>query len=218
MLAFSAETPAVNRKFDFGSGKVATGYTQILPKMLYSTERGFGFESGATVVATDRGGDDALRGDFLTSDKPFLFSASVPEGNYRVTVTLGDAAGESLTTVKAESRRLMLEKVQTAAGKFETRTFIVNIRNAKVPPPERNAPGNDHVELNDRENGPNGLVYHWDDKLTLEFNNTSPKVCAIEIDRVEVPTVFVLGDSTVTDQPREPGASWGQMLTRFFKP
>jgi lysophospholipase L1-like esterase len=30
--------------------------------------------------------------------------------------------------------------------------------------------------------------------------------------------VFLAGDSTVTDQRSEPGASWGQMLPRFFKP
>ena len=35
---------------------------------------------------------------------------------------------------------------------------------------------------------------------------------------VEVPTIFLLGDSTVCDQSREPFCSWGQMLTRFFKP
>lgn len=209
---------ATEFKYDFGAGKVAPGYTQVLPDMTYSVERGYGFEPGAKVTAVDRGGDDALRGDFVTSEQPFLFSVSVPEGNYKVTVTLGDAAGESLTTVKAESRRLMLEKVATASGKFESHHFIVNVRNSKVPPPLPNAPGNDHVELNNRENGPNGLVFHWDDRLTLEFNNTAPKVCAIEIARVEVPTVFVLGDSTVTDQTREPGASWGQMLTRFLKP
>ncbi len=33
-----------------------------------------------------------------------------------------------------------------------------------------------------------------------------------------MPTIFLLGDSTVTDQPGEPYASWGQMLTNFFKP
>jgi lysophospholipase L1-like esterase len=33
-----------------------------------------------------------------------------------------------------------------------------------------------------------------------------------------VPTIFIAGDSTVTDQPNEPYASWGQMLPRFFKP
>ena len=31
-----------------------------------------------------------------------------------------------------------------------------------------------------------------------------------------MPTIFLLGDSTVCDQPLEPYASWGQMLTRFF--
>jgi lysophospholipase L1-like esterase len=41
----------------------------------------------------------------------------------------------------------------------------------------------------------------------------------MRIDKVDnIPTVFIAGDSTVTDQPREPTASWGQMLTRFFKP
>lgn len=216
--ARAAESAPGVLKFDFGSGKVASGYTAVSPGADFSAARGFGFEPGASVVAVDRGGDDPLRGDFITSDKPFLFSVAVPEGNYRVTVTFGDAAGESVSTVKAESRRLMLENVAIASGKFETRSFIVNVRNAKVPPPERNAPGNDHVELNDRENGANGLVYHWDDKLTLEFNNTRPCVCAVEIAKVEnVPTVFIAGDSTVTDQTREPGASWGQMLTRFLK-
>jgi hypothetical protein len=117
--------------------------------------------------------------------------------------------------VKAESRRLMLEKVTTAAGKFEMRTFVVNVRNFKIPPPPQNAPGGDQVRLNDREQG----VLHWNDKLTLEFSNERPCVDSMRIDKVDnIPTVFIAGDSTVTDQPREPTASWGQMLTRFFKP
>ena len=33
-----------------------------------------------------------------------------------------------------------------------------------------------------------------------------------------VPTIYIAGDSTSTDQPREPFNSWGQMLPRFFKP
>ena len=218
---FAPPTTAADQtafKFDFGSGAVAPGYTQVTPDMAYSAELGYGFEPGSVATAVDRGGDP-LRGDFITSAQPFLFSVKLPEGNYRVTVTLGDAAGESVTTIKAESRRLMVERVATARGQFATRAFTVNVRNSKVPPPPKNAPGNDHVELNDRENGPNGLVYHWDDKLTLEFNNTRPCVCAVELERVEdAITVFIAGDSTVTDQPREPGASWGQMLPRWFKP
>ncbi|MDP9171234.1 MAG: rhamnogalacturonan acetylesterase [Acidobacteriota bacterium] len=34
----------------------------------------------------------------------------------------------------------------------------------------------------------------------------------------DLPTIFISGDSTVTDQPREPATSWGQMLPVFLKP
>ena len=72
---------------------------------------------------------------FVTSDKPFYFSAAVPEGNYRVTVELGDPEGESTTTIKAELRRLMVEKVHTARGQFEMVTFIVNVRTPQLTSP-----------------------------------------------------------------------------------
>lgn len=45
---------------------------------------------------------------WLMSNGNILFSVQLPEGNYAVTLTLGDEAGESSTTVKAEARRLML--------------------------------------------------------------------------------------------------------------
>ncbi|HXM35936.1 MAG TPA: rhamnogalacturonan acetylesterase [Pyrinomonadaceae bacterium] len=197
-------------KFDFGPGKVAPGYTQVMPANVYTKETGFGFEPGATIVCQDRGTKDALRSDFCTSDKPFYFSVALPEGNYNVTVTLGDAQGETTTTVKAELRRLMIERVQTARGKFVTRAFTVNVRTSKIA-------GNGEVKLKDREKTTE--LWSWDEKLTLEFNNSRPCVNAIEITRTdEAPTVYLLGDSTVCDQPSEPYASWGQMLTRFFKP
>jgi lysophospholipase L1-like esterase len=197
-------------RFDFGPGAVAPGSIQVIPATVYNKQSGYGFDLGSVVSAVDRGGDDPIRGDFCTSDKPFFFSVDLPEGNYNVTVILGDQAGESTTTVKAESRRLMLEKVRTARGEFATRTFTVNIRNSQIG----SRPGG-QVKLKAREQG----VLHWDDKLTLEFNDTRPCVCGLEINRVDdAVTVYLAGDSTVTDQPREPWNSWGQMLTRFFKP
>jgi lysophospholipase L1-like esterase len=209
-LAFSAPEQTAF-KFDFGSGKVAPGYIQILPTTVYTKELGYGFDLGSKVTAVDRGGDDPLRGGSCTSDQPFFFSVALPEGNYNVTVTLGDLAGASTATIKAESRRLMLEEVQTATGKFATRTFTVNVRTPRI------ASGGE-VRLKPREAGP-PLVLHWDDKLTLEFNGGRPCVCALEIAKAEdAITVYLAGDSTVTDQPREPWNSWGQMLPRFFKP
>ena len=210
LLAFMAAAPAraaesaTSFAFDFGSA-AKPGYIKVAPGAVYSKEVGYGFDLGTTPMPLASG---------VTSEKPFFFSVAVPEGNYNVAVAFGDA-GACVSTVKAESRRLMLEEVATAAGKSETRAFVVNVRNFKVPPPPQNAPGGDQVRLNDREQG----VLHWDDKLTLEFSNTRPCIDSLRIDKVDnIPTVFVTGDSTVTDQPREPTASWGQMLTRFFKP
>src|SRR5207248_2874534 len=100
-----------------------------------------------------------------TSDQPFFFSVDLPEGNYDVKVTLGDPNGESVTTVKSESRRMMLDQIKTAKGKLEARTFTVNVHNPRLA-------GGGQVKLKDREKtgGPGGGLYlHWDDKLTLEF-------------------------------------------------
>jgi lysophospholipase L1-like esterase len=194
-------------KFDFGPGAVANGYTRVTAQNTYTREAGYGFEPGPKMTCTDRGGKDVLRSDFCTSDQPFYFSVALPEGNYRVTVTLGDAAGESVTTVKAELRRLMIEKVETKRDRFERRTFTVNVRTPLIA-------GGGEVKLKDREKTTE--IWNWDEKLTLEFNNARPAVCAIEITPANVPTIYLLGDSTVSDQPREPYNSWGQMLTRFF--
>jgi lysophospholipase L1-like esterase len=140
---------------------------------------------------------------------------AVPPGNYRVTLTLGDAQGESTTTVKAETRRLVLERIHTASGDFVTRSFMVNVRTPAV------SPGN-ALKLDTREINPQtheAVTPTWDDKLTLQFGDTRPCLCSLEIVRAEdAITVFLIGDSTVTDQAGEPYGTWGQMLPRWFKP
>ncbi len=197
-------------RFDFGSERVADGYVQVLSTTSYTSERGYGFEETTALDGINRDGDDALIADFCTSDAPFYFSVKVPEGNYRVSVSLGDSNGTSSTMVKAELRRLMLEGVATAAGQIVQRSFVVNVRTPVLPNGGR-------VRLKDREKTTE--AWAWDDKLTLEFNGDRPCVCAIEVTRVDdIPTVYLLGDSTVCDQPRAPWNSWGQMLTRFFTP
>lgn len=214
----AAEAPLF--KFQFGSGHAAPGYTLVPPGTTYAIETGFGFEPGAALTVIDRGGSDPLRRGLVTSDKPFFFSVRVPEeGNYRVTVTLGDAAGETATTIKAELRRLMAEKVRTARGQFTSVSFIVNTRTSKIAPTDDIVAGEVRLKA-PRESIQEGWA--WDDRITLEFDPAVPTgrvgVCAIEIARIDLTTVFLLGDSTVCDQSREPYASWGQMLTRFFKP
>ncbi len=144
-----------------------------------------------------------------TSDKPFFFSVPIPEGSYRITVVLGGPQA-SVTTVRAEGRRLMLEKIPTKPNESITKTFDTNVRY-----PEISGDANDKVRLKPREQG----ILNWDHKLTLEFNGDHPSVRSINIEPIpNEPVVYLAGDSTVVDQYYEPWAAWGQMLPRFFLP
>lgn len=195
--------------FDFGPGKPAQGHIQVLSSTLYTAGLGYGFEHGSAVSCEGRDSAKSHIGSCSASE-PFFFSVALPEGNYNVTVSLGDQAAESTTTVRAELRRLMLESIHAASGETQTRTFTVNVRTPRI------STGGE-VKLKDREK--TSEAWAWDEKLTLEFRGTHPALRSLEIKSSDnAVTLFVLGDSTVCDQPQEPFNSWGQMLTRFFRP
>jgi hypothetical protein len=200
-------------KFDFGTAKVAPGYTAVKPGTVYDEAVGYGFEKGANVTSVNRKSNGALDDGFVTSDKPFYFSVKVPEGNYNVKVTLGDKEGTSDAAIRAECRRMMVNRIQTKQGEVKTVNFTLNIRDSLI----RNA-GDVYskVRLKPREVN----YFHWDNKLTLEFNGEAPKIDAIEITpaSASVVTVFLAGNSTEVDQAEEPYTAWGQMLPSFFVP
>jgi lysophospholipase L1-like esterase len=200
LVGFSKQK-STDLKFNFGSGKAKKGWTQITSSSVYSAEKGFGLLPSGEM-------EDGKTGGFLSSKKPFYFAVNLPEGHYRVLLTLGGSPEGSSTTVKAESRRLMLENVKTASGKKVKTTIVVDVRTPKINDQEK-------IKLKERE-----LNYlNWDHKLTLEFNGEHPCVAAIEIQKAdELPTIFLVGNSTVTDQENEPWASWGQMFPNFLKP
>ena len=206
--------PVRSWKFDLVPGRSLPGYLPVLPSTVYTPQLGYGFDFGSKVIGS----------------VPFYFSVKLPEGNYNVTVTLGDKKEASVTTIKAECRRLMVEKCTTAPGKFTTLTFTVHVRDSIIHEPV--APYHDSAHAGPspvgrtfspgtpvRLKGREYAFLHWDDKLTLEFSNAAPKVCAIEIEPAgAVPTVFLAGNSTVVDQAEEPWAAWGQMIPVFFQP
>ena len=199
LLAAPASAQDWHRHFVFGTGaKPSQTDTAVATPALYGFGTGFGFEGDAPTLSADSAGG-----------KPFFFSFAAPEGNYKVTVTLGgDQASD--TTVKAELRRLMLETVAAPAGGAVTKTFIVNVRTPDLITGGQvrlKAPRESVDEARD-----------WDNRITLEFDGDNPEVRAIDVEPVEVPTIYLLGDSTVCDQMGEPWAAWGQMLPRFFKP
>ena len=211
-LALTMASHAQTCRFDFGSAEAADGFVAVTADMMYSAERGYGFEPGVVPTDVVRRKGTALTKDFVTATLPFRFSVKLPEGNYKVTLTLGDTQGTSRTTVKSEVRRLMLESLTTPKGQVTKVTFGVNVRTPEL------SKGNT-IKLNSRElDYGTGMVktYTWDDKLTLQFHDSAPAVCAVEIEPADgdVVTVFIIGDSTVTDQ--QGGGTWGQYLPRWF--
>ena len=184
--------------------KYACGPANRMFATLSPTSRFTDTTAGFDLIASPE-----ISGNSCTSDEPFFFSVAIPEGNYRVTVSLGGPQA-SVTTERAEGRRLMLEKIPTAPNASLTRSFDTNVRY-----PEIASNPDNRVKLKDREQG----ILNWDHKLTLEFNGEHPSVRSISIEPIpNEPTIYLAGDSTVVDQYYEPWAAWGQMLPRFFLP
>ncbi|MDY6388304.1 MAG: SGNH/GDSL hydrolase family protein [Fibrobacter sp.] len=205
--AFAWADAAENYKFDFGEGPVAAGYTQIKANTKYSDSQGYGFESG-TVSSVDRLWDDDLTTDFLTAKGDMVFSVALPQGNYEVTFILGDGENESETTVWAENRKLMLDRVTLAGGVFSRQT--VSLRRMET----RSMDGSVTMSIKDREKD----YRTWDKKLTFVISGKAPAVAGIEIKRNDnVTTLWLCGNSTVVDQMTAPWAGWGQMAPGFFK-
>ncbi|MES2645868.1 MAG: rhamnogalacturonan acetylesterase [Bacteroidota bacterium] len=214
MAAASLQTFAqkTSYKFDFGTGKKVAGYFAVTPRSEYNETTGYGFDSGSNLKAVSAN-KQSLTGDYITANAPFSFSVKLPEGNYDIEILLGDRKGSSATTIRTECRRLMLENVRTNYGKITRQTFTVHVKDSLI----RNANGSviKKVKLKPRE-----LKYlHWDNRLTIEFNDSLPKICALKIKPNKTAcTIFLAGNSTVVDQDREPWAAWGQMFPAFLVP
>jgi lysophospholipase L1-like esterase len=197
-LALVCWSVASARAQTFVCGVAKPGETRLTNSSLYSgTAAGFDLATAPEVVAAS-----------CSSDKPFFFSIPLPEGSYRVTVILGGDRA-SVTTVWAEARRLMLEKIAVGANGSDTRTFDTNLRIPEIGGDSANL-----VKLKPREIG----NLDWDRKLTVEFNGDHPSFRSISVEPINEPTIYLAGDSTVVDQDVEPWTAWGQMLPRFFKP
>lgn len=192
-----AQKPELSKLFYFGNHTNRTSGVPINSSLIYQDEIGYGFDffSGKNVKIEENS---------IYSYTPFYFSVKLPEGNYRVDVILGGKKS-SVTSIKAESKRLMLREQKTNKNDTVHCSFAVNVRTPRIN-------GQDKINIKDRE-----INYlNWDNKLTLEFSGT-PLVQSIKITPISsIRTIFLAGDSTVTDQDLEPWASWGQLITQYF--
>ena len=198
LLVSSAQTYS----FD-GRNKAAI---QVKPSDVFTMEKGYGYDFQEVIEEARKSQNDTFR----LSEGIFYFSVAVPDGNYKVTVTLGSKKVKGNTTVRAESRRLFVQNEETKKAEFKDVSFIVNKRNTTILLPDGKT---DRVRIKTREEN----KMNWDDKLTIEVNGDAPTVSSIKIEPAnDVPTLWLCGNSTVVDQDYEPWASWGQMITRWF--
>ena len=158
---------------------------------------------------------------------PFTFAVPVADGNYRVTVTLGNKKRAGQTVVRAESRRHYFDVVTTKKGKFETVSFTVNKHSPLID--QKAADGKlqevaqhftqgevtlvRNVRLKPRE-----LSYkNWDDSLNLSFCGPAPAVHRVRIEAVPA-TVPAASSATVpaTSAATVPAASAAGPTTVFL--
>ena len=159
----------------------------------YSKETGYGY-------------DFNTKPQNINNKKPSYYSIDVEDGNYKVTFEIGSDEYDADTTIRTESRRLLVHNLATKKGEFKKLTYVVH---KKTP----NISDGTKVALKEREIG----ILNWDDKLTFEFNGNAPAVKSLSIERDnKAVTLFLCGDSTVVDQDGEPWASWGQMIPTWF--
>ena len=170
LLALSFSLLASNAQtFSFdGRDKSAV---QVKPEDVYTGERGYGYDFQDVITEARKSQNET----YHLSDGIFYFSVALPDGNYKVTVTFGSKKTKGNTTVRAESRRLFVQNVETKKGEFKTYSFVVNKRNTTIQLPDGKS---DYVRIKKREEG----KMNWDDKLTIEVNGDLPTVSSIMIE------------------------------------
>jgi lysophospholipase L1-like esterase len=183
----------------------------LLPMTAGAAAEVFDFRAGGNASALPA--YDAARGYGFESTAPVRFSIRVPEGNWRVGVRVGRSNAPARVDIFAEQRRHM-GAVLPDRRKSVERSFVVNVRTPSLGELPANATGGTQVRLKPREFG----SLDWDDKLTIEITAAPDALESITLEPADVPTLYLAGDSTVTDQPVAPNASWGQRLTASFRP
>ncbi|WP_281421360.1 rhamnogalacturonan lyase family protein [Cohnella xylanilytica] len=178
-------------KLDFGPGETAEGYFGVRSPVAYSPELKYGFADPSAVVPGDAGTDDALRSDYLMPAGT-TFNVDLPNGDYAVTVTAGDAGAATETSVSVEGMTASkIALTAKPAGEYLEQTFEVALVDGQL-----------NLTFGGASPKINGLVIERLPERTAG----------------ETPTVYIAGDSTVQtyDPYWKPQAGWGQMIPRYF--
>lgn len=135
------------------------------------------------------------------NEEPLEISLAVPEGNYEVTVDI-KAHSDTCFCIFAQNRSFFARDERIRSGETRSFTFIVNVCG-------RNFYGDEPREA---------------DGIRLQILCDGNITATAAASPVSVPTVYICGDSTVTDQPAEypfvPSETycgWGQAFPMLTK-
>lgn len=207
------------------------GAVPVTPEDWYSEPTGYGFVTAKQLEEDEAlripetgsgflpGGNSDFCGEVLAArsasgysgcraaapEVPLYFRVCVPRsGNYHVTLTLCGLGQEKRISVFVERRRCVLWNAAVVEGTLLPVSFTANVCGI--------IPRGQKMEQEDR----------W-----LDFTLAGDGAFLVSVEITEAPdthTVFLAGDSTVTDQPADipysPEKSycgWGQMLPAFLR-
>ena len=112
---------------------VAAGYVQITEATAY-VAGAYGWTTASNAQSVDRSAQsDPLKRDFVTSGTSApTFRVDLPNGNYAVTVTMGDNDAPHDNMIVKANGMVMLPDVDTAAGAFAVNTFNVTVTSGSL--------------------------------------------------------------------------------------
>lgn len=133
------------------------------------------------------------------SKKPLELKFAVPNGNYQVRLSI-TAQEQAVYIVYSQNRRFAAGDKQIHAGETQTFTFLVNV-----------------CDYFRRE------MSHKVDGIEIQIVCDQSVTASVSVTPADVPTLYIIGDSTVTDQPSEypydpekTYCGWGQVIPMLF--
>lgn len=123
-----------SRQFDFGTknSPVAAGYIKVTSLTLYTKDNGFGWLALEGLHDFDRGKPDDLLRDFVYSGFDKTFAVSLPDGIYKVKVSIGDnKTSHDGISITAENVRVV-RYLTVSGGRFEDKTFLVEVNDGEL--------------------------------------------------------------------------------------
>lgn len=116
-----------NWKFDFGNGGAASGFTGVNAGTGYDAGRGYGFSNTSNIKDVSASGGGALSDavQFVNTDWKNTFNVDLPNGLYRIKVTLGNT---NRTSVVAEGRY----QIMNMTGNNATDTILLPVRDGQL--------------------------------------------------------------------------------------